>query len=127
MGNLFDAGRQRMASITNQLALQLSQDLKGSLSDSDREFVVSSVPNIRNTREGARKIAEMAAALATRDQDFAIASLEARSTGNMQFTREWRAYSRTISVLDNMSFDEWKANADGNGLTRLDAQGNVIR
>ena len=50
------ADRESFATNTNQLVLKMAQELKGSLSDKDREFLQKSTLGLSNTKEGNRKI-----------------------------------------------------------------------
>lgn len=101
--------KEAAASLSNQLALSLrstanGEGMPGAMSDADRNFLTSSVPNLSQTSEGRRKMVDMQVAIHQREQDVA------------EMARKWQQrYGRIDAVnpetkkgfFDNLN--EWTA------------------
>ncbi|MCG1042501.1 hypothetical protein KQH60_08065 [Mycetohabitans sp. B8] len=92
---------QAAQAIANQMALELRDPsqgagMPGALSDSDRQFLMSMVPNLQNTPEGRHQMIGMAVAIQQRQQQIAA------------MARQWQAKGGRLD------------RADKNGLTFFD-------
>lgn len=80
---------QAFQALSRQLALEMRNPaggagMPGAMSDADREFLVSTVPNLLNTPGGNRQILDYARAVARRNQQVAAKAREyKRRTGNI--------------------------------------------
>lgn len=97
---------QAMRAITNRIALELRNPaggagMPGAMSDTDRTFLVNSVPSLTLTPEGNKLIAQYAIKLAERDKDV--------------FARA-RKYVQENGLLDSRFFDELEMWSDANPL-----------
>lgn len=119
--------KQAMEALSNEIALQLRNPsggagMPGSLSDKDREFLVSMTPGLSKTPEGNRLIIETARKLETRNQVVAqMARAYRKKNGQFDegFFDELKAYSETHPLFtqpDLSQYQEIRTTKDGRRL-----------
>jgi hypothetical protein len=101
---------QVLEAMSNQLALAARQNMPGSLSDSDREFLTQIVPNIRKYPRANRELLQRMRATVQRQNEYAVSSLEATSNGNdTGFMRDWQSYIQSVpDPSKGVTYSEWK-------------------
>lgn len=114
---------QVLESLTNQLTMNNAKDLKGSISDKDVVLLKSLVPSIRNNRGATKDQLRILRNAATRKQQYAIARAENVASGSeIQFMRNWSAYTNANSIQTNVSYDQWLKSRP-----KYDANGNEVK
>lgn len=74
VGNVEQLSQQEtFQALTNTLALGLTSELPGQISNKELDFLRSSMPNLRNTPEGNRRLIQIARRIAQRRQEVAEA------------------------------------------------------
>lgn len=113
---------QQLESMTNQLSLANSKDMKGSLSDKDVVFLKSMVPSIRNTRTANVAMIQRLRGIAERQREFTMSKVDAMASGEgPQFLHDWSAYSENVPVGAQVDFNSWR-----NTRPKYDANGNLV-
>ena len=111
-------------SVLRRTALADAQQMKGSLSDSDRKYLDDMQPGTNMTRQAALNIASARINVLKRQNDFELSRAEANAAGEAtSFMREWQMYSKSVSIRDQNApdFSTWKANRP-----RFDASGRRV-
>lgn len=107
---------QAFRALSNKLALELRNPaggagMPGAMSDADRAFLAQSVPNLVNTPEGNKILAESAIKVAERDRDVAALAREYRkkhSEIDEGFFDELAAWSESHPLFQKGSSDGWE-------------------
>jgi hypothetical protein len=102
-----DAGpAQAISAITNKLALDARSTadgagMPGAMSDSDREFLSQTVPNISDTPAGLKMKVEIAGKVAKRQTEAAAkwAKYPQTQAGWAQFQQDWVAYNQQKPIF----------------------------
>lgn len=105
-----DSKQQAFEALADQLALANVGEMKGALSNADREFVQRMGPNVSKNVKTNKWLIKRAKNILERQLDFQDAMIASKADGRPDvFLREWREFLKDVPQAGTKTFSEWRS------------------